>query len=89
MSYVVRLRRVSDGKEVDVVQEGAWDDAADWLWNEGNYGCDCNRAIWFDRATGMSEGEIQAVERECGDGDYLIERVTEDGKVVDDGEEAT
>lgn len=34
-----------------------------WQWTEGNYGCDCNRALFFARARGLDDPN-----HSCGDG---------------------
>ena len=39
-----------------------------WIWEEGNYSCDCNRSLFFYRAGGEDEPEgIQ-----CSDGKYSV-----------------
>lgn len=76
----VTLRRVSDGVERTIVDDVGFpvdcegDEAeadalegADYQWRHGNYGCDCNRALFFARAADENEGE-----EECGHGRYLI-----------------
>jgi len=55
----VRLRRVSDGREIEVddsVPHPA-DHEGDvsgprFMWSAGNYACDCNRHLFFQRALG-------------------------------------
>ena len=34
-----------------------------WMWEEGNWSCDCNRSSFFSQAAGEDEYE----EAECGD----------------------
>lgn len=36
-------------------------------WEENNYACDCNRALFFARAKGEDEPDV-----ECGDGLYSV-----------------
>ena len=36
-------------------------------WTGGNASCDCNRSLWFERAQGEDEAEI-----ECGDGAFSV-----------------
>lgn len=50
MSYVVGIIRIADGATRTVEMPGEWDEGADYLWTEGNYACDCNRGLFFDRA---------------------------------------
>lgn len=40
-----------------------------WIYEEGNFACDCNRALFFGYAIGENMDEI---ERECGDGAYSV-----------------
>jgi len=30
-----------------------------WIWEEGNYSCDCNREIFFERAAGFEVEEVE------------------------------
>jgi len=46
-----------------------------FLWADGNYSCDCNRAIFFDRP------EDDEAEYPCSDGAYLV-KVVADGEVI-------
>ena len=55
----LRLRRTSDALEVDVIDDVGYpaDDVHDldgvrFMWSDGNYGCDCNRHLYFERALG-------------------------------------
>ncbi len=45
-----------------------WGEGSDYLWSEGNYGCDCNRHLFFCRAIDAPEDE----DRPCGFTRYLI-----------------
>ena len=45
-------------------------------YEEGNFSCDCNRALFFERA----KGEETERERECGNTRYAINTVTLHGK---------
>lgn len=76
MSYPLKVHiiRNSTGEERVYVHDypqatGPWDDEMDdYLWTEGNYGCDCNRASFFAEA-GKEEG---AEDFPCGEGAYSI-----------------
>lgn len=48
--------------------EAAHLEESDFMWSEGNYSCNCNRALFFARAA----GEEDPNDRECGDGAYSI-----------------
>jgi hypothetical protein len=53
-----------------------WDDEDGFFsfnWAEGNYSCDCNRHLFFERALGRKSG--QDCESECSEGRYRIERI--------------
>lgn len=40
-----------------------WHDDDEFMWTEGNYSCDCNRYLFFERAIGGTPG----FDQECGD----------------------
>ena len=54
-------------------------DTLEFLWGEGNYACDCNRALFFARAGGKPDPK----NRPCGDTRYQV-RVEVGGKVIYD-----
>jgi hypothetical protein len=62
VTYRVLIRNNETGEERLYAETYPWHDAAQFLWTEGNYGCDCNRAIFFADAGG--EGDIDI---DCGD----------------------
>lgn len=43
-----------------------------FIWTDGNYSCDCNRALFFLRAAGDDEDWDAIV---CGDGGYKIRMI--------------
>jgi len=54
---IARLFDPATGKRVEV-RETFKDydyDAADFMWTEGNYACDCNRRLFMARALGAEE----------------------------------
>lgn len=51
---------------------------SDFIWSEGNFACDCNRALFFARAKGEDEPE----ETPCGDDRYTILKIICEGVVV-------
>lgn len=87
----VRIRRRPDGEERDYKFESVHEwgapigdhiqDNADvdrWMWSEGNYACDCNRASFFADAGGEPDPDVQ-----CGDDNYIVVWIkTPDGKIV-------
>jgi hypothetical protein len=63
-----------------------WSAVFEYLWAEGNYGCDCNRALFFSRAA--DEDDVKSEDRDCGETAYSVPYVElEDGArlVVDEG----
>jgi hypothetical protein len=76
-AFKVLLRHNPTGEERLVDGYGPWDDGAEFLWTEGNYGCDCNRALHFYN---WSE---DADDRECGDVEFTaVKAVLSDGREV-------
>lgn len=76
--YLVHIRRNSDGL-VRVYRENMewWtgeDGSSDFLWSDGNYACDCNRALFFARAVGEEDPN-----RKCGDDAFAVRILAEDG----------
>lgn len=66
----VLLRRVSDGLEAVVEDTAGYEsvDSAAFMWTEGNYSCDCNRHLFFERAFGNDP----PLGGECSDGRYVV-----------------
>lgn len=64
---------------------------SDFWWLEGNYACDCNRKMEFDRARGMSEDEIDAGSYPCNGGPnrYTFDWVEADGTRFIENDKAT
>lgn len=66
--YQVKLTRTSDGASKVVDLEWGYpewdgsdsDDAIRFMWEEGNYSCDCNRCEYFDEDCECSEGKYEA-----------------------------
>jgi hypothetical protein len=50
-----------------------------YIWKEGNYSCDCNRELMFERAKGTPEDELNTT---CGKGKYLVNIFTTKGKQI-------
>ena len=73
------IRNVATG-EVREKQLSKWDGGYEYMWTDGNYSCDCNRAIFFFGAGNpqLSDHEafMQAPDRECTDGRFVV-RITD------------
>ena len=57
MSQKLHIKRLSDG----VIRPTSWPQDSRFWWEEGNAGCDCNRAISFgdpDESCGESRFEL-------------------------------
>jgi hypothetical protein len=39
-----------------------WRDSQRYLWEDGNYSCNCNRFLFFERALGKTEEEIEELD---------------------------
>jgi hypothetical protein len=76
VEFTIRIRRNADGLERDCPVR--WSpfvpetlaELLDWIggmYGSGNYGCDCNRALFFARAADEDEVDV-----ECGHGRYSI-----------------
>jgi hypothetical protein len=57
--YKVLLKDNNTGEERWYKYDFEWDhDGADeYMWTDGNYGCDCNRHLFFGRAIGQEPRE--------------------------------
>ena len=69
----VHIRRLSDGVERIYHTDGVLNDddatLSTYIWEEGNFACDCNRYLFFQRS--VDEREIEE-EGPCGDDAYLV-----------------
>lgn len=77
---VVRIREVSTGIEVDVIEdvEKQYLDNQSFYYGEGNGSCDCNRKLMFGQAQGV---EFSDEETPCGNVRFKV-KVTILGDVV-------
>ena len=50
-----------------------------WIWEEGNYSCDCNRRLFFYQNIGI---ELADSALECGEGKYSVEISNINGQVI-------
>lgn len=64
----------------DKFPEGPWSKGDEYLWTDGNFGCDCNRHIFFAQA----RGEGSAEERKCGDDRFQVQIVCDGVTVLDE-----
>jgi hypothetical protein len=87
MSYetVIRVKHVPSGE----VRTHSWTEErkhlCDFIWTEGNYACDCNRGLFFERAANPEyDGDP-----ECGHDKYVLESVDVDGVRIIENNKAT
>jgi hypothetical protein len=72
MPYTVAIRKNETGEVRQYRIDWDWEteDGDDtYWWTEGNYGCDCNRHLCFERA---AESDPDFEEAKCGDGKYSV-----------------
>ncbi len=65
--YIVLLKNNETGEERKIHHDEDWDDGSNYLWTEGNYSCDCNRHLFFERSIGRRPDKEEMV---CGDIKY-------------------
>ncbi len=64
--FTVHIKNNKTGEiRQHIEKDENWFDGSDFMWTEGNYSCDCNRALYFARANG-SDDEL-AEGQDCGD----------------------
>ena len=63
--YKVLLRNNETGEERFADYPFQWEEYHDYMWVDGNYGCDCNRHLFFERANGVEPND-----EKCGDEKY-------------------
>lgn len=68
--YIVTIRRVADGVEVQRIWDLEWESA--FWWSDGNMGCDCNREMEFLRGLGWDEEAIWRNGHECGSSRFVV-----------------
>lgn len=66
----VEIRRNADNV-VRVYEDKYW--LSDFIWSEGNYACDCNRHLFFERAgEGVEPLNDPNFSNDCSDGRYSV-----------------
>ena len=75
---IFRLRKNDTGEERDyrdTYPDDYLDEGIEYLWNEGNYACDCNRELFWCRLEGKDDPNSP-----CSDDRFDVVSVTENGK---------
>jgi len=65
----LRYNRTGEVRIVTDDYQQAWDQQAKFMWLEHNYGCDCNRRLFWLRTNGMDWNDAH---RLCGDWRYTL-----------------
>lgn len=79
MGYSVKIKNNETGEVRDARMDFDWDEASDYWWTDGNFGCDCNRHLVFIRAGNEPESDVS-----CGNKLYtVIHAKLDDGKVIE------
>ena len=70
VKILVYIRNNMTGEVRKHDDEVWWDGdyPSDYMWSEGNYSCDCNRYLFFQRAKGESEDNVP----HCGENMYSV-----------------
>jgi hypothetical protein len=63
MSYRVAIQNKETGEVRIVPIAKVWDELSEHLWLDGEYACDCCRALWFE---GEQPSPDKLANRECG-----------------------
>lgn len=75
MRYSVEITNVATGETRAVPDFDEWEDEFTlWLWTEGNFGCDCNRELFFEGRTAAENSAAL-----CGHARYKARAVLESG----------
>ena len=84
MRYTFEIQDTQTNEARKYRDDFDWEDEGHMLFmfRDGNYSCDCNRELFFQRAAGEPETDLDEVS--CGDGRYVIARaLREDGSSVE------
>lgn len=79
----VTIRNNATGESRSYHDDSKWCEGADgdsaYLWADGNYSCDCNRALFFARAAGEDDPE----DTPCGESLFTVTGIhLDDGRLV-------
>lgn len=93
-TYNLVIRRNADGAvsrhsfELDYDPDIDAERFSSYIWLEGNYACDCNRKLFFERGHGRDDG-ITLDASECGDHGYTLVSVDVDGVRIIENDRTT
>ncbi len=75
MPFTVHITKADTGETRAHEEPGEWSESSVCQWTNGNFGCDCNRRLFFSRANGESDPS-RAV---CTEGEFSIRVCGTDG----------
>lgn len=73
---LITIRKNSTGEQRQYADDQEWD--GNFIWSEGNFGCDCNRHLFFERASGKECDD----DFPCGTTEYTVISIIRDGEVL-------
>lgn len=94
-TYDVYIKEIATGEEIIYKQQvyahhgkSMFDENGEFKdffwWTDGNCGCDCNRAIHFDRTKGIKidESTESGPRYKCGDNRFTIKKIICEGREI-------
>ena len=80
MGYTIRIRNNETQEVRKAALELPWENHTHFWLTEGNYGCDCNRGLAFERAAGA---DPEWGSQPCGDSKFsILDATLPDGTVI-------
>ncbi len=77
MAFTIVLTKTENKESVFIPTTGDWEDQKD-LWTVGNYGCDCNRDVYFHSVNDPDyDSDI-----DCSVGKYLLTVIGKNQKII-------
>lgn len=65
-NWVVKIQDNTTGEVATYIDEFGSPDSDPFMWEDGNYSCDCNRLLFFHRGQGMPEDQVRELDLICG-----------------------
>lgn len=84
MTYVAYITDSTTGETREHRDGLEWYEHSDYLWSDGNFGCDCNRFLFFERAVGHEPLRDEESKIHCGWTRYKVVIKDESGAVLYD-----
>ena len=78
----VEIHKKATGEVMYWPMDYEWDGGYEYMWSLGNYACDCNRALFFQYATGATPETAKW--GPCSEGEYSVRIKDSGGKIVYD-----